>query len=153
MDHCCRNCAVLEIKVDDLVGKFFELRNIVLLPLLCKCVRVDRHYGAVVCEHGVNFVRCCFRRNDCCVDITAYLLCRPVISAYAESLVEILAGGAPPAAYAEVHRRDRIGAVQIVVPPHQLLLFFVLPFYGILVITKKCCIDFVFGHYKPSLKI
>ena len=105
MEHRCSKRLVLEIEVDHLVGHVNQLRNILVIPLVKEILCIVGHDVAVVCKMSfLEIFRKC-RRNNCCVQIAVDQLADPVFAAnIAESLIEIRAGGAPPAADAEIHR-------------------------------------------------
>ena len=56
------------------------------------------------------------------VDVAAYLLGDPVAGERRAEAPEHVVAGEPPAADVEEHRRDRVGAVEVVVDPEELLL-------------------------------
>ena len=143
VDHDLRQALMFKVEVQDGVLHVLQAGDIGLVPAVHEGVGIDGHDLGVVVEHGTDLVRVHFGGHHGGIDIAADLLSDPGLAdGCAEALVHIgavaapAALGIPPAADVEVQRGDGIGAVQVVVEPHQALLGLVLPFDGEAVVRK-----------------
>ena len=145
VDHDFRQGLVLKVEVQDRGLDLLQTGNILLLPAVHEGVRVDGHDLGVVVEHRADLVGIHLGGDHGGVDIAADLLGDPGLADRgAEPLIHVgavstpAAVAVPPAADVEVQGGDGVGAVQIVVEPHQALLGFVLPLDGEAVVGEFC---------------
>ena len=146
VNHDLRQALVLEVKVNDGVLHFLQPGNVHLVPAVQEGLGIDGHDLGVVIEHGAHLVRVLIGGNHGGVHIAADVLGNPGLAdGGAEALIHVGAVAAPaaihipPAADVEIQRRNGVGAVQIIIEPHQALFLFIFPRNGKALVGEFRC--------------